>query len=110
MGFTSIRSRHILPLLALLAVSGPGPHSPHAETSPLSALKDGFGIEVSGYNARERGMGETGLASVNRQGPSIPNPSKTAFNEKTSFSATFDTDVDWLQDETTSNRTTSFVI
>jgi hypothetical protein len=110
MGFTSIRSRHILPMLALLAVSGPGPVSLRAETSPLSALQEGFGIAVTGYNARERGMGEAGLASVNRQGPSIPNPSKTAFNEKTSFSATFDTDVDWLQDETTSNRTTSFVI
>jgi hypothetical protein len=84
--------------------------STHAETSPLSIHSEGYGIEVSGYNARERAMGEAGMASVNRQGASIPNPSRTAFNEKTSFSATFDTDVDWLQDESNSNRTTSFVI
>ncbi|HKP94664.1 MAG TPA: hypothetical protein VJ385_02800 [Fibrobacteria bacterium] len=76
----------------------------------MSIHPEGFGLEVSGYNAREKGMGEAGLASVNRLGPSLPNPSKTAFNEKTSFSATFDTDVDWLRDSETSNRTTAFLI
>jgi hypothetical protein len=82
----------------------------YAETSPLSTLKEGFGLEISPYNARERAMGEAGMASVTRLGPSLPNPSKTAFNEKTSFSATFDTDVDYLQDDDISNRTTSFII
>ncbi|MDB5106736.1 MAG: hypothetical protein JWP91_4425 [Fibrobacteres bacterium] len=109
MGFSSIRTLRILPVLAAVSLCAVD-RAPRAETSPLSVLPEGFGVEVSGYNARERGMGEAGLASVNRQGPSIPNPSKTAFNEKTSFSATFDTDVDWLQDEDFSNRTTSFLI
>ncbi len=109
MGFTSNGSRHILPLLAAIACSGLS-FPLHAETSPLSVHSAGFGMEVSGYNTRERGMGEAGMASVNRQGPSIPNPSRTAFNDKTSFSATFDTDVDWLQDNSGSNRTSSFVI
>ncbi|MEO7778423.1 MAG: hypothetical protein ABIY63_12900 [Fibrobacteria bacterium] len=76
----------------------------------MSSIKEGFGLEVSSYNSREKAMGEAGMASVNRIGPSLPNPSKTAFNEKTSFSATFDTDVDYLQDDLTSNRTTSFII
>lgn len=82
----------------------------HGETSPLSIHPEGFGVEVSGYNTRERAMGEAGMASVNRIGPSLNNASRTAFNEKTSFSATFDTDVDWLQDDATSNRSTSFLI
>lgn len=81
-----------------------------AETSPLSIHADGYGLSVNSHNAREKGMGEAGMASVNKQGPSLPNPSRTAFNEKTSFSATFDSDVDWLQDETNSNRTSTFLI
>ena len=81
-----------------------------AETSPLSVLSEGYGIEVSGNSARERAMGDAGLASVTKQGPSILNPSRTAFNEKTSFSATFDSDLDWLQDKDNSNRSTTFLI
>jgi long-chain fatty acid transport protein len=83
---------------------------PRAETSPLSVLPEGYGLEVSAHNAREKAMGEAGMASVNKQGPSIPNPSRTAWNDKTSFSATFDSDVDWLQDADHSNRTTTFLI
>lgn len=107
MGFISFRTLRLLPAVAAvnLLVS-----FVHAETSPLSAVQDGFGLEVSGYNSREKGMGEAGLATINRVGPSIPNPSKTAFNEKTSFSATFDTDLDWLRDSDVSNRTTTFII
>jgi long-chain fatty acid transport protein len=82
----------------------------HAETSPLSVLSEGYGLSVSSYNARERAMGEAGMASVNKSGPSLPNPSRTAWNEKTSFAATFDSDIDYLQDNQTSNRTTSFLL
>lgn len=98
------------PLMSLFSLFSVLTTAPRAETSPLSIHQEGYGIGVSGYNARERAMGEAGMASVNRQGPSIPNPSRTAFNDKTSFSATFDSDVDWLQDNSNSNRTTSFVI
>ncbi len=81
-----------------------------AETSPLSVLSEGYGLSVSSYNARERAMGEAGMASVNKSGPSLPNPSRTAWNDKTSFAATFDSDIDYLQDTQTSNRTTSFLL
>lgn len=81
-----------------------------SETSPLSHIDAGYGIEVSPYTSRERGMGEAGMASVNRQGPSLVNPSRTAWNEKTSFAATFESDLDYLQDPVTSNRSTSFVL
>ena len=107
MGFTSFLDRRIL--TALFAM-GLWFQPVRAETSPLSIHSEGFGIAVSGLNARERAMGEAGLASVNRIGPSLSNPSRTAFNEKTSFSATFDTDVDWLQDDVHSNRTSTFLI
>ncbi|MBW8887206.1 MAG: hypothetical protein JF616_05535 [Fibrobacteres bacterium] len=96
----------LAPTFALLAAFLPA----RSETSPLSALSQGYGVEVSGQNAREKGMGEAGLASVNKQGPSLLNPSRTAWNDKTSFSATFDSDLDWIQDADRSNRTTSFVI
>jgi hypothetical protein len=111
MGFQSFRTRRTLPSLAALILGiVPWGRPLLADTSPLSIHPEGFGIEVSGYNARERAMGEAGMASVTRQGPSIPNPSRTAFNEKTSFSATFDTDLDWLQDKNVSNRSTTFII
>ena len=119
MGFSTLRFRPTRfalaafpfgALSAFFSFAGLLVATPRAETSPLSIHSEGYGIGVSGYNARERAMGEAGMASVNRQGASIPNPSRTAFNDKTSFSATFDTDVDWLRDNSTSNRTTSFVI
>ncbi len=107
MGLLSFRTSRLLSASAALCLAA---SLSFGETSPLSVLKEGFGPEISPYNAREKGMGEAGLASINRFGPSIPNPSKTAFNEKTSFSATFDTDLDWVRDDETSNRTTSFVL
>jgi hypothetical protein len=103
-----IRSARISLLPAALAACLAIPA--RSETSPLSVLREGYGIEVSAQNAREKGMGDAGMAAVNRQGPSIPNPSRTAWNEKTSFSATIDSDVDWLHDAETSNRTSSFLI
>jgi hypothetical protein len=109
----SRRSRLAYSLSHTLAAAAVGALSfsiASAETSPLSVHSEGYGIEVSPYNARERAMGEAGMASVNRSGPSIPNPSRTAFNEKTSFAATFESDVDFLSDSKTSNRTTSFLL
>jgi hypothetical protein len=103
-----IRSERIPLLSAALAAFLALPA--RSETSPLSVLREGYGIEVSAQNAREKAMGDAGMAIVTRQGPSIPNPSRTAWNEKTSFSATFDSDVDWLQDPETSNRTSTFLL
>lgn len=99
--------KHVLAAVAIgaLAIS-----SGWAETSPLSIHPEGYGLEISSYTARERAMGEAGMASVTKQGPSMVNPSRTAWNEKTSFAATFESDVDYLQDSQTSNRTTSFVL
>ena len=34
------------------------------------------------------------MASITKQGLSIPNPSRTGFHDKTSFTATFDSDID----------------
>lgn len=99
------------PILALcLILSALTASSSWSETSPLSALPPSFGTPVSNYNARERAMGEAGMASINKSGPSLPNPSRTAFNDKTSFAATFETDLDYLQDNETSNRASSFAI
>ncbi|GEM_PF-1290151 len=98
------------PVLAAFAVAALAISSGRAETSPLSIHPEGFGLEVSSYTARERGMGEAGMASITKQGPSLVNPSRTAWNEKTSFAATFESDVDYLQDSQTSNRTSTFVL
>ncbi len=81
-----------------------------AESSPLSIHAAGFGIEQTSNASREKAMGEAGMASITKQGPSIANPSKTAFHEKTSFTATADGDIDYLQDDETSNRTATFLI
>lgn len=96
----------LLPAAFLAVLAAPA----RSETSPLSVLSEGYGLEVSSQNAREKAMGEAGMALIAKQGPSIPNPSRTAWNDKTSFSATFDSDLDWLQDKEGSNRTTSFLI
>lgn len=81
-----------------------------AESSPLSIHAEGYGVEQNAFGARERAMGEAGMASITKQGISIANPSKTAFHEKTSFTATADGDVDYLRDGETSNRTATFLI
>lgn len=102
------RTRSVTLLTAFACIASCLPS--FAETSPLSIHAAGYGLQVNNHNAREKAMGEAGMASVNKLGPSIPNPSRTAFNEKTSFSATFDSDLDWLQDADHSNRTTTFLI
>lgn len=55
-------------------------------------------------------MGEAGMASITKQGLSIANPSRTAWHDKTSFSVLADGDVDYLQDDLTSNRSATFLI
>src|SRR5690606_34859391 len=107
MGSTKFRFRRAA---AALSLSCLGAAPLLAETSPLSIHPEGYGLEVSGHTSRERAMGEAGMASINRRGPSLYNPSRTAWNEKTSFAATLETDVDWIRDDLTSNRTSSFVI
>lgn len=96
-------------LVAGLAVLGSCAFS-WAETSPLSIHSEGFGLEQSPQATREKAMGEAGMASITKQGISIANSSRTAFHEKTSFTATADGDIDYLQDEETSNRTATFLI
>lgn len=96
----------MISVLATLALSS----ALHAETSPLSIHREGFGIEQSPHGSRERAMGEAGMASVTKQGISIANPSRTAWHDKTSFTATADGDIDWLQDDLTSNRSSTFLI
>lgn len=96
----------LISVLATLALSS----ALHAETSPLSIHPEGFGIGQSPHGSRERAMGEAGMASVTKQGISIANPSRTAWHDKTSFTATADGDIDWLQDDLTSNRSSTFLI
>jgi hypothetical protein len=96
--------------LSLWMVTGATLSIPHAEFSPLSIHSEGFGLGVTGYTSRERAMGEAGMASVTKQGLSIPNPSRTAFHDKTSFTATFDSDIDYIQDDVTSNRASTFIL
>ncbi len=79
-----------------------------ADSSPFS-LK-GNGLELSPFSARERAMGDAGLSLNAKQGQSLTNASRTAFVEKTSFTATMESDLDYLQDKATSNRLTSFAI
>lgn len=100
-----------LPLfrLAALAMLAAAP-SLWAESSPLSIHPEGFGISLSPHGTREKAMGEAGLASITKQGLSIANPSRSAFHDKTSFTAVADGDVSYLQDDQTSNRSSTFLI
>lgn len=90
----------------LLAAAVPA----RSETSPLSYHAEGFGIAQTPHAGRERAMGEAGMASITNQGLSIANPSRTAWHDKTSFSVLADGDVDYLQDDVTSNRSATFLI
>jgi long-chain fatty acid transport protein len=76
----------------------------HAEFSPLSSNSEGFGLPVAPMGARERGMGEGGLAAVSNKGFFLPNISRSAFYDKTAFIATLEGDGDLLQDDTRSSR------
>lgn len=102
------RSRRLLFPASLAALLGAV--ESRAEFSPLSVHADGFGIEQSPNASREKAMGEAGMASITKQGLSIANPSKSAFHDKTSFTATADGDIDYLQDDETSNRMATFLI
>ncbi len=81
-----------------------------AEFSPLSIHPEGFGMPLAEMGARERGMGEAGMAALSSQGYFLPNPSRSAFFDRTSFIATLETDLDWLRDDNTSNRMTSAAV
>ena len=63
---------------------------------------NGLGLEMSPYNIRERSMGHAGMASI-RNGASVSNPSRTGFNNRTTFEAIFETDLVYIQDDVTSN-------
>ena len=82
----------------------------HAEFSPLSGSMrgptqlEGFGMPVAQMGARERGMGEGGLAAVSAKGLFLPNISRSAFAEKTAFIATLEADADLLRDDNSSSR------
>jgi len=78
-----------------------------AEFSPLSVRSEGFGMPEAQSGARERGMGEGGLAAVSGKGFFLPNISRSAYFEKTEFLATLDGDVDLLKDDNHSSRVAS---
>lgn len=75
-----------------------------AEFSPLSANSQGQGMPISPMESRERGMGEVGMASLATKGFFFPNMSRSAYYDRTSFSATLETDMDWLRDHSSSSH------
>ncbi len=79
------------------------------ENSPFGLKSDDLGLQLMPYGARERAMGASGMASGDG-GASPLNPARAAFNPKTSFSASFEGDVDYLRDDVTSNRTGAFAL
>lgn len=87
-------------LAALYALLAAAPL--RAEFSSYSV--EGLGLEISRAPARELALGRSGSALVRRQGLSYANPSRNAYNEKTSFDATFASSLTFLADEENSNR------
>lgn len=75
-----------------------------AEFSPLSTHPEGPGMPVAQMGARERAMGEGGMAAVNPRGFYLPNISRAAWHDRTVFLATLEGDVDWLRDRNSSTR------
>lgn len=69
-----------------------------AEFSPFSIHAEGYGMPVSRTGARERALGDGGLAAVTSKGFTLTNVSRSAFYEKTAFIATLEGDGDWLRD------------
>lgn len=90
--------RLLLPLLAAGAA--------WADFSPLDVNPQGIGTVTAPLGARERGMGLSGLATTPQPGVFIGNPSRLAFQEKHSFSGTFETTLEYLHDDYTGNRRT----
>jgi long-chain fatty acid transport protein len=76
----------------------------HAEFSPLSSEKDGQGMPIAPMEARERGMGEAGMAALSSKGFFLPNVSRSAYFDRTSFTATLESDMDWLRDNSSSSH------
>jgi hypothetical protein len=70
-----------------------------AEFSPLSIHDEGLGMPVSISGARERALGEGGLAAVGNKGFTLANVSRAAWYDKTSFVATLEGDADWVRDD-----------
>lgn len=87
---------------ALLAALATAPA--HAEFSPLSMHAEGHGMPTAMMGARERAMGEGGLAAVTGRGFYLPNVSRSAFHDRTIFIASLEQDVDWLRDDVSSTR------
>ncbi len=79
------------------------------ESSPFGLKPNDLGIQLMPYGTRERAMGSSGMASED-PGVAPLNHSRQAFSRQTTFSATFEGDVDYLRDEATSNRTGSFAL
>jgi long-chain fatty acid transport protein len=69
-----------------------------AEFSPFSYRAEALGMPVSQTGARERALGEGGLAAVSNKGFALTNISRSAFYEKTAFIATLEGDGTWLRD------------
>ncbi len=79
--------------------------STQAEFSPLSIHPEGNGMPLSETGARERGMGDAGMAAISSKGFFLPNVSRSAYFDRTSFTATLEADEDWLHDDASSNHT-----
>ncbi len=77
-----------------------------ADFSPLDINTHGIGTVTLPLGARERAMGNSGLASTPQPGVSQGNPSRIAFQDKHSFSGTVETSLDYLHDDYTGNRRT----
>jgi len=75
-----------------------------AEFSPLSMHPEGHGMPSAMMGARERAMGEGGMAAVSNKGFFLPNVSRSAYHDKTVFIASLEHDVDWLRDDASSTR------
>jgi hypothetical protein len=77
-----------------------------ADFSPLDVNPNGIGTVTSPLGARERAMGNSGMATSPQPGVFLANPSRLAFQEKHSFSGTLETTLEYLHDDLTGNRRT----
>ena len=84
--------------------------SVHAEFSPLSSNVEGYGMPLAPMGSRERGMGEGGMAALSSKGYFLPNISRSAYFDRTSFTATVESDVDWLRDHSSANHNLTLTV
>jgi len=75
-----------------------------ADFSPLDVNANGIGTLSAPLGARERAMGNSGLASTPATGVSQANPSRLAFQDKHSFTGTLETTLEYLHDDDFGNR------